>query len=253
MNPTNSGLSETLNKHLTTGLLVAAAFVIGMLVTEVRYLKKAPAQAADTNAQAAAPQPTPPPFQEWTADQLKEVDPVSEADHVRGNQNAKLTLIEYSDFECPYCKRFIPILGEIEQAYPDQVRVIFRHYPLPFHAFAQKAAEASECAAKQGGNDVFWKFHDLYYERTTANGTGFPQEKLADLAAEAGAKNKAAFQQCLDSDEMAQKVKDQMESGTKVGIQGTPGTIVVTSDGKGGFVSGALPFAMLKPYLDKLL
>ncbi len=252
MEQPKSGLAEILNRYLTTSLLVAAAFIIGMLVTEVRYLKKGAPVQAGANDQAAA-QATPPPMEIWTEDQLKKVIPVTDADNIRGNKDAKLTLIEYSDFECPYCQRFVSTLDQIQKEFGDQVRIVFRHYPLSFHPFAQKAAEASECAAKQGGDEVFWKFHDLYYERTTANGSGFPQEKLADLAAEAGAKDKGAFQKCLDSDEMAQKVKDQLDSGAAVGIQGTPGTIVITKDGKGGFISGALPLELIKPELEKFL
>lgn len=249
-----SGLAETLNQHLTTGLLVAAAFIIGMLVTEVRYLKKGGSVpvVADPAAAAAPAAPTAA-VEEWNADQLKKLDPITDADHIRGNKDAKLTLVEYSDFECPFCQRYAATIDQLLKEFGADIRVVYRHFPLSFHQYAQKAAEASECAAKLGGNEVFWKFHDLYFQRTQANGTGFPQDKLADLAAEAGVKNKAAFQQCLDSDEMAQKVKDQLATGTTAGVQGTPGTIFLTKDGRGGFINGAQSFENLKPELEKYL
>ena len=246
---------KALGNNLTTGLLIAAAFTIGVLFTEVRYLKKgspsagtAPSAVADAGAAPAGPTET---LQKYTKDQLAKVPEVTNDDHIRGNKNAAITLVEYSDFECPFCQRYIATLDQIMEEYGDKVRIVFRHYPLSFHQFAQKAAEASECVAEQSGNDAFWKFHDLYFAKTLANGTGYPQEKLADLAAEAGAGNKEAFQNCLDSDQMAQKVKDQMAAGLAAGVQGTPGTFLITKDGEGGMISGAVPFESIKAVLDE--
>lgn len=254
MEQKTKNLSEMLNQHLTTGLLIAAAFIIGMLITEVRYLKKgttavAAAPAVDAGA-AAAPSS---PIEEWTEDQIAKVEEVTDKDWQRGGKNAKITLIEYSDFECPFCQRFTATLDQIMKEYGDKIRVVYRHYPLSFHQYAQKAAEASECAGKLGGNDAFWKFHDLYFSKTLANGTGYPQDKLGELAKEAGVGNTSAFQKCLDDGEFAQKVADQQTAGSNVGIQGTPGTILLTQDGKGGLISGALPFEQVKEVIDRYL
>lgn len=176
---------------------------------------------------------------------------VTDKDHIRGPKDAKLTLIEYSDFECPFCKRFYPTVQQVLTAYPKDVRVVFRHFPLSFHANAQKEAEASECAAELGGNDAFWKFHDKIFERTTSNGTGFALDALAPLAKEIGL-NEGKFKECLDSGKYTQYVQDQLDSGAAAGVSGTPGTFVVGSKGS-QLIPGALPFEQIKQVIDSLL
>ena len=136
--------------------------------------------------------------------------------------------------------------------YGDKVKWVYRHYPLSFHANAQKEAEAVECAGKLGGNDAFWKYTDAIFERTTSNGTGFALDKLVPLAKELGL-NESSFQQCLDSGEMAQKVKDQMAKGSEEGVTGTPGTIIIDAKGNTQLVPGALPFEQVKLMIDKAL
>ena len=173
-------------------------------------------------------------------------------DHVRGNKNAKVALVNYSDTECPFCARFHPTMQQVIKEYDGKVKWIYRHFPLSFHANAQKEAEATECAAKLGGNDAFWSYTDKIYERTTSNGTGFALDKLVPLAKEIGL-NESQFKKCLDSDEFAQKVKDQMAKGTEEGVSGTPGTIIMDSKGDTQFINGALPYDQIKPMIDSVL
>ncbi|MFA4936948.1 MAG: thioredoxin domain-containing protein [Patescibacteria group bacterium] len=109
-------------------------------------------------------------------------------DYILGDSNAQVTVVEYSDLECPYCKRFHPTRQQIMAEFPGQVRWVFRHFPLNFHANAQKEAEAAECAGKLGGAEKYWQFVDKIFERTTSNGTGFALTDLPKLAEELGIK-----------------------------------------------------------------
>lgn len=180
------------------------------------------------------------------------VPPVTKDDHVRGDKNAKLTWIEYSDFECPFCKRFHPSMLQMVDEYKGKVKWVYRHFPLSFHANAQKEAEASDCAAELGGNDAFWKYTDAIFERTTANGTGFALSALAPLAKELGL-NEKKFQDCLDSGKYAQHVRDDMAGGSAAGVNGTPGSFLIGKDGQAQLVSGALPYEQIKALLDAAL
>ncbi len=180
--------------------------------------------------------------------------PAADRDHIRGNPQATLSLIEYSDFECPYCKRFHETPKKLLEAQKDQLNWVYRHYPLPFHnPGAQKQAEATECAAELGGNDAFWRYTDALYERTTSGGKGFPVEQLGPLAAELGL-DQPRFEQCLESGRHAERVKTDTEEGAAVGITGTPGTILLnTKTGEVRLLSGALPEATFKAAFAELL
>jgi protein-disulfide isomerase len=204
-------------------------------------------------AQAGTPQAAKDPNDINTyIEKVGQVPPVTDQDHIRGNKNAKLTLIEYSDFECPFCKKFYPTTNQIVSEYKDNIRLVFRHFPLNFHANAQKQAEATECANELGGNDKFWEYHDKIFERTTSNGTGFALDKLVPLAKELSL-DENKFKACLDSNKYAQHVKDDMAGGQKAGIQGTPGNILINAKGESKLISGALPFELFKQAIDQSL
>ncbi len=178
---------------------------------------------------------------------------VTARDHVRGNAKAKVTVIEYSDFECPFCKRHAPTMAQLSTLYKDDINVVFRHFPLSFHQNAMKEAEASECVAELAGNDAFWKFHDAIFERGTAGGTGFALDKLPALAKELGA-DEAKFKSCLDSGKYTKYVQDQMQEGIEAGVQGTPGNFVVNNDTKAfENISGAVPVTSFQSIIDGML
>jgi len=178
----------------------------------------------------------------------------ADRDHIYGNPDATVSLIEYSDFECPFCKRFHPTAKKIVEAYDGKVNWVYRHFPLAFHnPGAQKQAEASECAAALGGNDAFWLYTDLIYKRTRSNGKGFPISKLVPLAKEIGL-DEAAFRQCLDEGRFAERVKDDLEEGSRAGITGTPGNILLhNTTGEAVPRAGAAQFDTLKQLIDQLL
>jgi len=184
----------------------------------------------------------------------RNVPPPSKDDHVYGDPAAPVTLIEYSDFECPYCKRFHDTAKQLVDRSGGKVDLVYRHFPLDFHnPGAEKEAEASECVAELGGNDAFWKFADAIYARTRSNGKGFPVENLAPLAVEIGLKQ-GAFRQCLDSGRMAARIRHDVDTGTKAGVQGTPGNILRNNrTGEVIAVQGAQPYERLSEAVQKLL
>jgi len=175
-------------------------------------------------------------------------------DHIYGNPEAVISLIEYSDFECPFCKTFHPTAKQLVDAYVGKVNWVYRHYPLEFHnPGSQKEAEASECANELGGNEAFWKYADTIYQRTTSNGKGFPIDKLVPLAEELGL-DKAQFQACLDSGKYTTRVQEDFTEGTNSGISGTPGNILLNNQtGAVKLKVGALPFEALKAEIDQML
>lgn len=228
-------------------LLIVAAFFLGKLMTQVQYLEKNTTSSSQTTAGAQIPPQGAPPT--LTADKVK---PVSDNEHIRGNKNAKVAIIEYADLECPFCKSFHPTVNDILKTYGDKVKLVYRHFPLSFHANAQKEAEASECVAELGGNDAFWNFIDKIFERTTSNGTGFALKDLGPLAAEIGV-SEQAFQSCLDSGKYTKKVQDEFAEGSQAGVSGTPTSFIVDENGKGEGIVGAMPKETITAAIDKLL
>ncbi len=244
---------EKITKHQQTGgivqatviiLLVVCSFLLGSLWTKVQILERG---GIGQPSAPAAPAAQPP------AQEAKDVPKVTKDDHVRGDRNSRIALIEYSDIECPFCKRFHPTAQQVLDAYKGKVMWVYRHYPLAFHANAQKEAEATECANELGGNDAFWKYLDTVYERTTSNGTGFALDKLVPLAVELGI-NEVKFKECLDSGKYADHVKEDMDGGSKAGVTGTPGNILLdTKTGKTRLIPGAVPFETVKAAIDEIL
>jgi protein-disulfide isomerase len=185
----------------------------------------------------------------------KFLPPVSkDSDHIYGNPDAVVSLIEYSDFECPFCKKFHTTPPKIIAKYKDKVNWVYRHLPLDFHnPGAQKQAEASECANEVGGNDAFWNYADLIYDRTKSNGNGFPLENLIPLALEIGL-DENKFTECFNSSRYAERVQKDLNDAMKMGISGTPSIIMRNNlTGKIRFKSGAYPVEVFNTEIDTLL
>ena len=164
---------------------------------------------------------------------------VTDNDHIVGPADASVTMIVYDDFECPFCGRFQKTLIQAREEYKDQVRFVFRHFPLSFHQNASSAAVASECAAEQG---KFWEFADALYEQDNL-GESVYKEVAKNLSL-----NMSDFNKCIASDKYDQKIKDQMQTGAAAGVKGTPGSFV-----NGELVSGAVPYESLKAIIDSKL
>ncbi len=236
---------------VVAALFFVGGFFVGSLWTENSMRKNgslagAPAPVAGNPSDAAAGPEGP------TKEQLAKMPELTATDYKLGSKKGTITLVEYSDFECPFCARFHPVTKQILKEYGDKVTLVYRYYPLPFHPNAQKAAEAAECVAKQGGNDAFWKYADAVFAKQNELGGKLTPEAITAAATQAGA-NAATFKTCLDSGEMAAKVKADMDGGAAAGINGTPGTIIVTKDGPQELIPGAYPFEQVKPMLDKYL
>ena len=171
--------------------------------------------------------------------------PTPDEDHWFGPEDAQYVLVEYSDFECPFCGSFAPTLEQLKTEYPD-MGFVYRHFPLSFHALAQPTAEASECVADLGGNDAFWQFHDDVF----AAMPNVTVEGLGDFAAGAGV-NQAAFQTCLDAGTFTEKVQAQFSEGQTAGVAATPTSVIYdTETGETALVEGALPFDQVKGIID---
>ncbi len=230
------------------GLIIggAAVFVLNSKNIGASEGKKVPAAVADAPSPVPTPKPTPAPAEEPPAGPVPPVD--LKNDHIRGNPKATVAVIEYSDFECPFCVRAEPTMRQISKDYGDKVMVVYRHYPLSLHKNAQKQAEATECANDQG---KFWEYHDAIFDRST-NGT-VTITNLVPLAKELGL-NETTFKNCLDTNKYAQDVQDEMAAGAAAGVRGTPGTFVVNmKTQKSTFISGAQPFNAFKTAIDAML
>ena len=158
----------------------------------------------------------------------------------RGPENAKVTIVEFSDFQCPYCSRAHDTVEAVMQAYAGKVRLVFRQFPLDFHKMAPKAAEAALCANEQGH---FWDFHDTLFK----NQQKLEVQNLKEHAAALGLDG-TKFAACLDGGKLAQVVQEDMAAGRKVGVTGTPAFFI-----NGVMLSGAQPIDEFKKVIDQEL
>jgi protein-disulfide isomerase len=167
---------------------------------------------------------------------------LTDDDPAKGDKNAPVTIVEFSDYQCPFCQRFVqqtlPLINE-RYVKTGKVRLVFRDYPLPFHQYAQKAAEASECADEQG---KFWEMHDKLFS-TSELGI----DTLKNFAKEIGL-DTTKFNSCLDSGKYASEVQKDMTDGSKYGVRGTPAFLI-----NGVLVSGAQPFQNFQTVIEQEL
>src|SRR3954453_21422276 len=155
----------------------------------------------------------------------------------KGPANAPVTIVEFSDFQCPFCSRLTPTLKAVEEKYGNKVRLVFRQYPLPFHQNAEKAAEASLCAADQG---KFWELHDAMFGNQGELGVDQLKAKAASLGL-----NADKFNKCLDSGEKAAAIQADIKAGSAAGVSGTPAMFI-----NGRFINGAVPLDNITTVID---
>jgi len=158
-------------------------------------------------------------------------------DPIYGSPDAPVIIVEFSDFQCPYCSRVNPTMEQVKSTYGDKVAIVFRDFPLPMHKEAPKAGEAAQCANDQG---KFWEYHDKLF----ANQRALKDENLKAYAVELGLEV-AAFDSCLDSGKYTAEVEEDKKAGAAVGVAGTPAFFV-----NGQFLNGARPFDSFKELID---
>jgi protein-disulfide isomerase len=225
-------------------LLVIMAFLLGTLYQKVQLLEKTGGTKTVDTVGNQPSNNTPPP-----AVQAGEVEPVTDADQVRGDRNARIALIEYSDLECPYCQSFHPTAQQAVDEYDGQLMWVYRHYPLDFHPTAMPRAIASECIAKIGGKELFWDFIDKIFESSNLSA----QVDLIELARSMGV-NVGQFESCIADPAIAEIIQEDLALGTQAGVSGTPGNILLdTQTGETRLIPGAVPYSQLKSSIDELL
>ena len=212
---------------------------IASIKADLKVIKSRPAQAARPG-QAPAPPPV-----------IEKVVSIDD-DPIKGDKNAPITIIEFSDYECPFCKRsYDNVITQIDKEYisKGKVRLVFRDYPLPFHKKAIPAAIAANCAGEQG---KYWEVHDFMFE----NPDKLDAASVISSAAGIGL-DKAKFEACINDKSKEKEIEKDVEDGQKYGVRGTPSYFIgKTTDGDeitGTFIRGAQPYIVFKELIEKHL
>jgi len=252
MEPTKESRPQILTMPMA--IVLAAAIIGGVLLYMYR-----PATTAQPSANGqAAPSATVP--------DTNSLPPVTSTDHILGNPNAPIKIVEYSDPSCPYCKMFQSIMLEVMQAYggSGQVAWVYRQFPLDkpdasgnvLHPNAGAQANAFECAAALGGNAGFWAYEKDWFSTFPDNGadetTDIDNQQLASVAKDTGL-DATAFNDCLSNNRFAGTIAKEYEDGLALGIDGTPTSYIVTTTGQPIAIQGAQPYATLKAAIDAIL
>lgn len=176
---------------------------------------------------------------------------ITNQDHIQGPEDAPITIVEFSDSECPFCKRFHETMQQVVKANPDNVRWVYKHAPLDqLHSKARKEAQAMECAADLGGNKAFWAYTNRLFEITPSN-NGLSDDQLPEIADYIGL-NVEEFNDCLQSDRFKDEVQSDLEEAQAAGLKGTPYSVVVFEDTRLP-INGAMSYSQVQAIIDSLL
>lgn len=178
--------------------------------------------------------------------------PVSAEEHILGNKDAEVVIVEYSDIECPFCKVFHKTMHQVIAENNGRVAWVYRHYPIPqLHPNAAYEAEATECAWEQGGNETFWKYIDRLFEVTPSN-NGLEIVELPKIAAYVGL-DVPSFNTCLASGKYKNKVQVNVDDGAQAGVNGTPSSFILKNGKVVDNIAGAQPFEMVNQKIKDAL
>ncbi|MFH1522607.1 MAG: DsbA family protein [Patescibacteria group bacterium] len=240
-----------MNKEKTNFILglasgIAIVSLIGFAVMSMAYFQKediSSVAAGEKNSDQVANEvkdnkpisPTPSPSPSKPAE-IK----VSDSDHIRGNKDAPITIVEYSDFQCSFCTKFHNTMKQAMANYPNEVRWVYKHFPLDsIHPYARKAGEASECANDQG---KFWEYNDLLFANQGSINTSYLSTAAKELKLDI-----KKFEECLSSSKYANKVNDDFNEGKSLGVTGTPGSFL-----NGQALGGAVPYSQIESMIESL-
>lgn len=265
---------EGLNNNsvgLITLVLVVALFVlslVGMFPSDDSKLTKEDVASIVKNElakvnvawdapapQPAAPAPAPTPAPQPAAPsniEVAELEDFYSDSYIKWSEDAKVTIIEFSDFECPFCARHATqgTLDQVIEKYGDDVNVVFSHFPLSFHPLAPDAQEAAECVGEQGGATAFYDFK----EKLFAAGGKPDRATISNVLGQIDGIDAAAVETCIDDGTYTQKVNDMMAFGRQLGVTGTPGNIVMNNEtGEFVKVSWAVPAASFDAAIGQFL
>ena len=237
---------ETSKNILTVPLAIVIA---GGLVAGAIFLRGnsnlAPAAAAEKQVAALQPLPS----LSLGAITLKPIDEAR--DHIRGNPDADIVFVEFSDPECPFCKRFHVTMQQIINEYGKSGKVawMYRHYPIiQLHSKAPKEAEAFECAAELGGNQKFWEYADRLFSITPSN-DGLDPSQLPQIAKDIGL-DETAFTSCLSSGREQARVQSDFQDGSTAGVNGTPHSVLMLKKAISPSNKKAI-LALMEPFRDQ--
>ncbi len=188
------------------------------------------------------------PSDEWEEPELGPVPPVGDDEPIQGKADARITIVEYGDLECPFCKKVHPTIKALLRKNRGKVNWVFRHFPLSFHPEALPAAEAAECVRELKGDAAYWTFLDGIYKADALNA-----KLYTSLATKAKVKP-AALRTCLKSDRHLDAIQATIDAGAKAGIQGTPGFFLIDHQtGKTEMIAGAYPESHFQEKIDAML
>jgi protein-disulfide isomerase len=226
---------------------IPLAIIVGAVIIAVAIFLtfgKTPNTANTTTKQATNEQPTSVPV---------EVARLRSDDYIRGDKNAEVLIIEYSDSDCPYCQQFHSTLEQVTENYDGKVAWVYRFYPLTsLHPNAYTEALALSCVNELGGNDTFWKYLDTVIS-VTLSPDAKSNEALITFASQNGI-NAATFKTCLQNEKSTEKIDADIAEAKKIGARGTPFSIAVNQKtGKQVIIPGAVPVEYLKQVVDSLL
>jgi protein-disulfide isomerase len=238
-------MENTTKNKLTQYLTPLAIVVAGGIIGAALYFGGNNVKTAEK----VAPAPT----QEQVSDTTSKVRPVAATDHIKGNPDAPIKIVAYSDFECPFCQRFHNTMNELMKKYVDsgEVAWVFRQFPLEqLHPVkAQAVAVASECANELAGNDGFWKFTDRYFELTLTNNRTDTDVVIPQIAKEMGL-NTTEFFACTKSGKYNEHIQADIANATETGGRGTPWSILIAPNGKTFPINGAQPLASIEQLIN---